>query len=285
MKMFYSEPNDEDIILNAKKYLEILSIIKKERDCSPKDYRWIKANSDTLENDIRNSLMKKYSQRETTANLTDEKYIRLLSEQNLLGRFADRLYGSSGGFNINCIKAIPHAEDFISDYLNETDINRNTNMKFTAKLNNIFIVHGKSEIMKISVARMLEQLELAPIILSERPNEGKTIIEKLEDHSKVSFAVILLSPDDIGYPKGKEEELKYRARQNVILELGYFIGKIGRKNVVALFLEDEKDKFEFPTDIHGILYIPYDREGMWKYKLIDELKASGFKISKDDISS
>ncbi len=283
--MIYSESNDEDIILNAKKYLEILSIIKKDRDCSPKDYRWIKSNSDALENDIRNSLMKKYSRRETTANFTDDKYMRLLSEQNILGRFADHLYGSSGGFNINCIKVIPHAEDFISDYLDEMDTNPNRSIKFNAKLNNIFIVHGKSEVMKISVARMLEQLDIVPIILSERPNEGKTIIEKLEDHSKVSFAVILLSPDDIGYPKGKKEELKYRARQNVILELGYFIGKIGRKNVAALFLEDEKDNFEFPTDIHGILYIPYDKGGMWKYKLIDELKASGFKISKDDISS
>lgn len=285
MKMVYTDPNDEDVILNAKKFLEILSKIKEERDCSLNNYRWIKTNSDSLENDIRNSLMKKYSQRETTVNLNDEKYIRLLTQQNILGGFADQLYAYSGGFNINCIKAIPRTEGFIREYLDEMDMNKNMKMKFNGNLDDIFIVHGRSEIMKISVARLLEQLNLVPIILSEQPNEGKTIIEKFEDHSEVNFAVILLSPDDIGYPKGKKEELKYRARQNVILELGYFIGKIGRENVAALFDEDQKDEFEFPTDIHGILYIPFDKKGMWKYKLIDELKASGFNISKDDISS
>ena len=90
--------------------------------------------------------------------------------------------------------------------------------------------------MKEAVARTLEKLGLEPIILHEQENLGKTIIEKFESCSEnVSFAIVLLSPDDLGYKKDKPpESAMFRARQNVILELGYFMGKLGRKNVVAL---------------------------------------------------
>ena len=89
--------------------------------------------------------------------------------------------------------------------------------------NNIFIVHGHDNEMKQTVARTLEKLDLEPIILHEQANEGRTIIEKFMDYSDVSFAVVLLSPDDLAYPKEQSyEDAKFRARQNVILELGFF---------------------------------------------------------------
>ena len=139
----------------------------------------------------------------------------------------------------------------------------------------IFIVHGSDELTKQSVARFLEQLELKPIILHEQPNEGKTIIEKLETHSSlVDFAVILLTPDDIGYPADKPEETKHRALQNVILELGLFIGILGRRRVCALY----KGDLEIPSDYQGVIYIEMDENNGWKLALAREIKQIGINI-------
>jgi predicted nucleotide-binding protein len=141
--------------------------------------------------------------------------------------------------------------------------------------NDIFIVHGQEEGSKETIARFLSKLDLNPIILHEQPNEGKTIIEKFESHaSSVSFAVILMTPDDIGYIKDQPEQAKPRARQNVIFELGYFIGKLSRKNVCALY----KDGVEIPSDYQGVLFIRMDAEGIWKFQLAKELKSSGLAI-------
>jgi predicted nucleotide-binding protein len=142
--------------------------------------------------------------------------------------------------------------------------------------NRVFVVHGHNEEMKQSVARTLEKLALKPIILHEQPNQGRTIIEKFIDYSDVGFAVILLSPDDMAYPIGaSNKEARTRARQNVILELGFFLGKLGRQHVVTLYQKD--DKFELPSDYSGLLYIEYDAVGHWRYQLASELQASGYK--------
>jgi predicted nucleotide-binding protein len=144
--------------------------------------------------------------------------------------------------------------------------------------NQIFVVHGHDYEMKETVARSLKNVGLEPIILHEQESLGKTIIEKFEFCSEsVSFAVVLLSPDDLGYKKDKSPEfVMLRARQNVILELGYFMGKLGRKNVVALHRHEAN--FEFPSDILGILYIPFDPYNGWKLTLAKELKAAGYDI-------
>lgn len=113
------------------------------------------------------------------------------------------------------------------------------------------------------------------IILHEQPNEGKTVIEKFErDASQVSFAVVLLTPDDIGYPKNKQKEAKSRARQNVVLELGYFSGILGRSNVCVLY----KDEVDIPSDYLGVVYVPFDKEGAWRFNLSKELKQAGLSI-------
>ncbi|SEB04624.1 Predicted nucleotide-binding protein containing TIR-like domain-containing protein [Flavobacterium gillisiae] len=142
---------------------------------------------------------------------------------------------------------------------------------------NIFIVHGHNEEMKQSSARFLEKIDLKPIILHEQPNKGKTIIEKFNDYSNVSFAIVLLSADDVAFSKNEEvENASFRARQNVIFELGFFIGKIGRECVVVL--HEQVDNFEIPSDYQGVLYIPYDNSGNWKLSVAKELKAIGYKI-------
>ncbi len=147
---------------------------------------------------------------------------------------------------------------------------------------NVFVVHGHDEEMKQSVARTLEKLELTAIILHEQPNKGRTTIEKFSDYSDVGFAIVLLSPDDIGYERvDKIENAKSRARQNVVFELGYFIGKLGRENVLALYKPDEK--FEMPTDYSGVLYVPYELNGRWKFDLIKELKACGYSVDANKL--
>ncbi|MBL7935881.1 MAG: nucleotide-binding protein [Bacteroidia bacterium] len=148
--------------------------------------------------------------------------------------------------------------------------------------NNIFIVHGHNEEMKASVARVLEKISLNPIILHEQANQGKTIIEKFTDHSEVGFSIVLLSADDYGYSiKQEPEEGKLRARQNVILELGYFIGKLGRNRVIALV--ETASNFEFPSDYQGVIYIPYDKDGNWKFSILKELKACGYDVDANKL--
>ena len=140
------------------------------------------------------------------------------------------------------------------------------------KSDKVFIVHGHNNEIKLAVARLIMQLDLTPIILHEQPNKGRTIIEKFEKLSDdVSFAIVLLSADDV------MQDGKHRARQNVILELGYFIAKLGRENVVALY--DTSTEVEIPSDITGVLYEPYDNpNGVWRFEVIQELKAAGFDV-------
>lgn len=155
---------------------------------------------------------------------------------------------------------------------------KTTSSKGQLNTKEIFIVHGHNEEVKHNVARVLEKLKLKPIILNEQSNEGLTIIEKFEKHSNVSFAVILLTYDDFGNAKAISKNNK-RARQNVILELGYFIAKLGRKNVLPLY----EDDVELPSDISGVLYTKIDDSENWKFRLVKELKTAGFNVDANDI--
>lgn len=143
---------------------------------------------------------------------------------------------------------------------------------------NVFIVHGHNNEIKVNVARTLEKLGLNPIILHEQPNAGKTIIEKFETHSDVGFAIILLTDDDLGKAKA-DENSNPRARQNVILEMGYFIGKLGRDRVCPLYTNG----VELPSDLYGLLYTEIDNGESWKIKIAKELKAAGYEIDVNKI--
>jgi len=149
--------------------------------------------------------------------------------------------------------------------------------------NRIFVVHGHDEAMKQAVARTLEKIELEPIILHEKPSEGlRTIIEKFTKYSDVDFAVVLLSPDDMAYPKDRSpKDAKPRARQNAVFELGFFIGKLGEKRVLMLLQEEEN--FEMPSDCSGVIYIPYDNLGRWRSDLIKELRACGYDVDANKL--
>lgn len=138
----------------------------------------------------------------------------------------------------------------------------------------VFIVHGHDEEAKHAVARLIEKLGLEAVILHEQPNEGRTIIEKFEDYSDVGFAVVLLTPDDVGASISHRDNLNERARQNVILELGFFIGKLGRSRVCAL----HKGNLELPADYSGVLWLQMDPVGGWHLQLAKEMKGAGLDI-------
>jgi predicted nucleotide-binding protein len=142
----------------------------------------------------------------------------------------------------------------------------------------VFLVHGHDESARETAARFIEKLSLEPIILHEQPSSGRTIIEKVEQYSEVAFALVLLTPDDVGAKNGSEQALLPRARQNVILELGYFIGKLGRTHVAALV----KGESERPSDYDGVVYISMDPAGAWKMLLARELKAAGLNVDLND---
>ncbi|MHC4864284.1 MAG: TIR domain-containing protein [Planctomycetota bacterium] len=136
----------------------------------------------------------------------------------------------------------------------------------------VFIVHGHDDAAKERVARFIERLGLKAIVLHEQPDKGRTVIEKFEDHSNVGFAVVLLTPDDIGGPINDKDKQRPRARQNVIFELGFFIGKLGRDRVCALY----KGDVEIPSDYKGVLYKPM--KGDWQLSLAKEIQAAGIPV-------
>ena len=138
----------------------------------------------------------------------------------------------------------------------------------------VFVVHGHDEEAKQSVARCLEKLDLEAVILHEQPNQGRTIIEKFEDYADVSFTVVLLTPDDIGAARDDINNLRPRARQNVVFELGFFIGKLGRQRVCAL----HKGDVEIPSDFAGVLWVPMDPGGAWRFALGRETRAAGIDV-------
>jgi len=154
--------------------------------------------------------------------------------------------------------------------------------------NKVFIVHGHDDTTKQTVARFLEKLDLDVVILHERPDKGKTIIEKLESNSSevdIGYAVVLLTPDDVGRANLKPNKsnslqmLYYRARQNVIFELGYFIAKLGRERVRAIYIEG----VQLPSDYQGVLYTKLDDSGSWKLELASEIKAAGINLDMNKI--
>jgi predicted nucleotide-binding protein len=135
--------------------------------------------------------------------------------------------------------------------------------------------------MREAVARTLSDLGLDPIILAEQANRGRTLIEKLERSSAVGFAVVLLSPDDMGYSVKKgPKSAEPRARQNVILELGYFVGLLGRDCVCTL---KRGSDLEFPSDFLNVGYTAFDDAGQWKLELVRELQAAGYEVDANSL--
>ena len=165
-------------------------------------------------------------------------------------------------------------ERYIGDFEDE---NSNANVEKNGLLNNkVFVVHGHDGELKEKVARRLEQQDIEAIILSEQVNRGRTIIEKIEAYSDVHRAIALFTQDDIGAAKEEKENQKYRARQNVVFEAGYFMGYLGRENVILIADEN----VEIPGDLSGMVYTTKDN---WEFELLKELNAIGMKIDMNKL--
>jgi predicted nucleotide-binding protein len=150
-----------------------------------------------------------------------------------------------------------------------------TEPEFSSK---VFVVHGRDGQHRETVARFLEQLGLEAVILHEQPNKGRALITKFQEvAADIGFAIVLMTPDDIGGIRDGCSEQKPRARQNVIFELGFFIGALGPERVAALIGND----VERPSDFEGVVYIPIESE--WRLPLCRELRAAGYDVDLNKV--
>lgn len=185
----------------------------------------------------------------------------------------------SNGGKVNCFNSGKHtvqgkAQDEVNAILEGTT---------TACANRkIFVVYGHDEIARTQLESLLRRWDLEPIILDQQASAGQTIIEKLEEYTAdVGYAIVLATPDDEGKAK-TETTTKSRVRQNVVLELGMFLAKLGRERV-AILLKEASD-FERPSDIQGLIYIPFqNRVDEVSLNLIRELTRQGYNIDTSRI--
>ena len=204
------------------------------------------------------------------AELVEAERKRLLKEgKNLvILRSAVAIYGNS--------------EDITDEILQSTNEKLNgltKNAHKAMEMSKVFIVHGHDELAKTEVARYIEKLGFEPIILHEQASSGKTIIEKIEAHSNVGFGIVLYTPCDVGAVKTSVANLQPRARQNVVFEHGYLIGKLGRDKVCALV----KSTVEKPNDISGVVYVQMDSHMAWHMKVAKEMKAAGYLVDMNKL--
>lgn len=143
----------------------------------------------------------------------------------------------------------------------------------------VFVVYGHDMNARTQLEAMLRRWDLEPLIIDQLVSSGNTIIEKLEEYTdKVSFGIVLATPDDIGYAKGSENKMRFRVRQNVVLELGMLLAKVGRSKV-AILLSQAED-MEKPSDIDGLIYIPFkDNVEETKVSLAKEMERNGYSVN------
>lgn len=218
-----------------------------------------------------------------TVKATDasiESYIPALKQEDRNSSFV--MIGGPSYINRAIYRATDVTDEFITGPAgNKKSIPTQKPAKSRNQTNSdsVFIVHGHADTAKIKTARFVEQLGYKAIILHEQASSGRTIIEKIEQHTDVGFAAVLYTPDDVGNSKGEAENLQLRARQNVVFEHGFLIGKLGRGRVVALV----DGALELPNDISGVVYIKMDAAEAWQLQLAKEMKQAGFDIDMNKL--
>lgn len=189
--------------------------------------------------------------------------------------------GTKDAIQKNYIKGLHNLQKLLEGFIEQLQAFENTEklpVPSTGKdllSKKIFVVHGHDEQAKSELALILTRLGLEPIILHEQPSRGMTIIEKLEEHSDVGYAFVLLTPDDLGYKKGEEDNPLPRARQNVVFEFGLFVGKLGRGRVCCLYTGG----VELPSDLQGLVYLDFESSVNEKeLDIVRELRAAGYEV-------
>lgn len=186
-------------------------------------------------------------------------------------------------------RGVEKGRSLISAAITEIEITRQTSPKSgtatpeseaPALGTDIFLVHGRDEVHKLKVVDFIQTVTgRRPITLSEQPGKGRTLIEKFEQEGgRAAFGVVVATADDIGRAKTDSKD-QPRARQNVILEWGFFAGRLGRSRTTLLYESD----VELPSDINGLNYISLDSAGAWRVELGRELAAAGIEIDMDKL--
>ena len=251
------------------------------------DYEKLKNIIDEIDNLIQNKISYSDSRFDLWKSRTErfllKKYRRTSFEYKefINSSFLDRLYFHYDP-NDNLDKLyydfLYITKGLFIDYLHELKDEKNNTITRNEKestYTKIFIVHGHDGELKESVARIVEKQNIEAIILSEQANLGRTIIEKFEDYSDVDGAICLFTADDYGRAKVVSKD-NFRARQNVVLETGYFMGKLGRENIVIL----TDNGVEMPSDLSGVVYTDTTN---WQINLLKELKAIGYKVDMNKL--
>lgn len=208
--------------------------------------------------------------------------LKMGDEPDFLLDFAHTYFSSSSKHNA-ALRAIvgqliiPFLRDYKAFVLNNGKPEPKVIMP---KSNKVFIVHGQDVAARETIARFIEQLGFDAVILHEQANRGGTIIEKIEANRDVGFAIVLLTPDDEGRRIG-DSDLAPRVRQNVLLELGYFMAYLGRPNICAL----RRGDVDIPSDFAGVVWTDLDTAGAWKTSLGRELAAAGYSLDWNKVMS
>ena len=201
-----------------------------------------------------------------------------INKEERTGNDLGTVYRLSNGCIVNCWdsgkvncqgKNKAEVEQLLSR--KQGDISNESNKK-------VFVVYGHDHNARTQLEAMIRRWDLEPVIIDQLVSSGQTIIEKLEEHTGgVNFGIVLATPDDIGYVKGREEEKKFRGRQNVVLELGMLLVRIGRSKVAILLSQAEE--MERPSDIEGLIYIPFkENVEEAKVSLAKEMRNNGYTI-------
>ncbi|MDI9312486.1 MAG: nucleotide-binding protein [Limnohabitans sp.] len=181
-----------------------------------------------------------------------------LFRQNSFGDNLDKLNSSFMGYFAQALEEIVNANPEFEDNTPKTNSNKTA-----------FIIHGHDNELKTEVQLLLKRAGVSSIVLHEQPDKGRTIIDKLVGETQIAgYAIALLTPDDL------TRDGNTRARQNVILEIGYFLGLLGKERLRMIV----KGQVEIPSDLQGILYEKHDNSGAWKIKLLKELQAVGIYV-------
>ena len=168
-----------------------------------------------------------------------------------------------------CAEGLVTTKSIFMEYMKEYEAADNNSIKISESFEKVFIVHGHDGELKESVARLIEKMGIQAIILSEQTNQGRTIIEKFVDYSDVGAAIALFTKDDKCLSDKKTE--LFRARQNVVFEAGYFMGKLGRNKVILI----AENGVEIPSDLNGVVYTDKNN---WQFEVCKELKDMGYSI-------
>jgi len=210
--------------------------------------------------------------------------LQISSEERLRNNTGNQLRLENGAI-VNCFdKGTVNVQGKNRDAVEKALEGNASSSSSRAPSSKVFVVYGHDSGARDQLEAMLRRWDLDPIILDQLPSEGATLIEKLENYvASVGFAVVLATPDDVGYPRNKEDQRAFRARQNVVLELGVLLAHLGRKRV-AILLKDQ-ESMERPSDIQGLIYIPFKTDLAREAGLLlaKEMTAQGYHLDVQKI--